>query len=90
MLALWRVLYPGRAAVALDAWADRVVGDGISRGHIEVHAWAPGQPRHGRGHGGDRDKKLVNWTVHDDFLPPTEAQPGLGGGTLDCVGETSE
>ncbi len=90
MLALWRVLYPGRAAVALDAWADRVVGDGISRGHIEVHAWAPGQPRHGRGHGGDRDKKLVRWTVHDDFLPPTEALSGLGGGTLDCVGETTE
>lgn len=90
MLALWRVLHPGRAAASLDAWADRVVGDAISRGHIEVHAWAPGQPRHGRGHGGDRDKKLVRWTIHDDFLPPADAPTGLGGGALDCVGETAK
>jgi hypothetical protein len=34
-----------------------------------VHEWAPGQPRHGRGLFGDRDRKLVRWTVHDDFVP---------------------
>jgi hypothetical protein len=46
-----------------------------------VEAWGPGQPRHGRGFLGDRERKLVRWTIHDDFSlaqetndPETERQ----------------
>ncbi len=51
----------------LGAWTDGVIGGAIEAGTIEVHAWAPGQPRHGRGLYGDRDRKLVRWTVHNDL-----------------------
>lgn len=57
----------GGAHDDLAAWSDAVLGAAIARGTLEVHAWAPGQPRHGRGLHGDRDRKLVRWTVHDDF-----------------------
>lgn len=48
-------------------WSDRVFARAFETGMIEVHEWAPGQPRHGRGFQGDRSRKLVRWTVHDDF-----------------------
>jgi hypothetical protein len=51
----------------LAAWTDGVIGGAIQTGAIEVHAWAPGQPRHGRGLYGDRDRKRARWTVHDDL-----------------------
>ena len=51
----------------LAAWTDAVIGGAVEAGTIEVHAWAPGLPRHGRGLYGDRDRKLVRWTVHDDL-----------------------
>lgn len=58
----------------LATWTDRTIGGAIETGAIEVHAWAPGQPRHGRGLYGDRDRKLVRWTVHDDLrIPATSA-----------------
>lgn len=58
------------ASADAAAWTDAVFGRAIARGAIEVHDWAPGQPRHGRGLNGDRDRKLVRWTVHDDFDLP--------------------
>ena len=61
------------AANGLAAWTDQTIGGAIESGAIEVHAWAPGQPRHGRGLYGDRDRKLVRWTVHDDLQIPTPA-----------------
>ena len=39
-----------------------VRGSDQTRGTIEVQEWAPGQPRHGRGLHGARDRKLVRWT----------------------------
>lgn len=64
---LWATLNGQEAPSNLAAWIDQVFGEAIARGAIEVHAWAPGQPRHGRGLHGDRDRKLVRWTIHDDF-----------------------
>ena len=64
---LWQEVNPRGRPIDLAGWLDRVIGGAIERGSIEVHAWAPGQPRHGRGLFGDRDRKLVCWTVHDDF-----------------------
>lgn len=63
----------GAPANGLAAWTDQTIGGAIESGAIEVHAWAPGQPRHGRGLYGDRDRKLVRWTVHDDLQIPTTA-----------------
>ena len=59
----------GKTTGDLAGWVDTEFGDAINSGRIEVHEWAPGQPRHGRGLFGDRDRKLVRWTVHDDFVP---------------------
>lgn len=67
---LWALAYEQPAPRELGAWIDRIFGLAIERGTIEVHAWAPGQPRHGRGLHGDRDRKLVRWTIHDDFVLP--------------------
>lgn len=64
---LWAASHADETPRDIDAWTDRVFGEAIARGTIEVHAWAAGQPRHGRGLLGDRDRKLVRWTVHDDF-----------------------
>lgn len=62
------------------AWSDRVFGRAFDTGAIEVHEWAPGQPRHGRGFLGDRSRKLVRWTIHDDFtLSRYPAQKELTG-----------
>ncbi len=64
----------------LAAWTDGVIGGAIETGAIEIHAWAPGQPRHGRGLYGDRDRKLVRWTVHDDLeltAPTTDRTGGV-------------
>lgn len=55
----------------IAGWTDEFIGGAIESGAIEVHAWAPGQPRHGRGLYGDRNRKLVRWTVHDDLQMPT-------------------
>lgn len=65
---LWSLVHAEPAPRELGAWIDQVFGLAIERGTIEIQAWAPGQPRHGRGLHGDRDKKLVRWTVHDDFV----------------------
>jgi len=70
-LALWKELYPTTSPTTLDAWIDLTFGDAIAQGTIEVDAWAPGQPRHGRGLYGDRERKLVRWTIHDDFTLPS-------------------
>ena len=64
---LWTEIYGSQPNGELDGWADEVLGGAIERGSIEVSSWSPGQPRHGRGLRGDRDRKLVRWTVHDDF-----------------------
>lgn len=66
-LRLWQGLNGKGRPMDLAGWLDQVFGSAIERGSIEVHAWAPGQPRHGRGLLGDRERKLVCWTVHDDF-----------------------
>lgn len=64
---LWIRMH-GRVTPGLLArWTDAVFGPAIASGAIEIHAWAPGQPRHGRGLFGDRDRKLARWTIHDDF-----------------------
>ncbi|MBL9106389.1 MAG: hypothetical protein JNL82_36035 [Myxococcales bacterium] len=67
---LWAALHGKEEPSDLAAWSDAVFGAAVARGTIEVHEWAPGQPRHGRGHLGDRDRKLVRWTIHDDFDIP--------------------
>ncbi len=65
--ALWTGLFGGPAPRSLAQWSDAVFGAAIASGTLEVHAWSPGQPRHGRGLKGDRDRKRARWTVHDDF-----------------------
>lgn len=67
---LWAALHADAAPPDLAGWCDAVFGAAIARGTIEVLEWAPGQPRHGRGLLGDRDRKLVRWTIHDDFALP--------------------
>lgn len=49
-------------------WMDKVFDRAIRKGWIEVESWEPGQPRHGRGFGGDRQRKRVRWVIHDDFV----------------------
>ncbi|MBT0664916.1 hypothetical protein KI809_11450 [Geobacter pelophilus] len=66
-LRLWQGLNGKGRPLDLAGWLDQVIGGAIELGSIEVHAWAPGQPRHGRGLFGDRERKLARWTVHDDF-----------------------
>lgn len=71
---LWSTVRGNGTERDVDAWTDAVIGGAIEAGTIEVHAWAAGQPRHGRGLYGDRDRKLVYWTIHEDFeLPPARA-----------------
>lgn len=67
---LWSAVHGRPAPPDVSAWADAVLVGAMAAGTIEVHAWAPGQPRHGRGLRGDRDRKLVRWTIHDDFDLP--------------------
>lgn len=67
-LRLWQGLNGKGRPMDLASWVDLIIGGAIERGSIEVHAWAPGQPRHGRGLFGDRERKLVCWTIHDDFF----------------------
>lgn len=64
---LWTRMHGRGGPPSLAQWTDAVFGAAIASGAIEIHAWAPGQPRHGRGLFGDRNRKLVRWTVHDDF-----------------------
>ncbi len=66
---LWAAVMGTEAPPEIAAWVDRVFGAAIAGGSIEVDAWAPGQPRHGVGLYGDRDRRLARWTVHDDFDP---------------------
>lgn len=70
---LWSELDGSIPSNNVDAWADQVFGSAIERGQIEIQAWAPGQPRHGRGLRGDRNQKRVRWTVHEDFDVLTRA-----------------
>lgn len=62
----------GGGSRAGHEWSDRVFGRAFDTGTIEVHEWAPGQPRHGRGFRGDRARKLVRWAIHDDFTLPRD------------------
>jgi hypothetical protein len=75
---LWTALYATSPPRDLGAWTDRVFGEAVEHGAIEVHAWAPGQPRHGRGLHGERGCKLVRWTVHDDFDPAAPTATARG------------
>ena len=70
MRELWCSLHGSRVLSDLAAWQDVVISRAIDSGAIEVHQWAPGQPRHGRGFLGDRNRKLVKWSVHDNFVIP--------------------
>ena len=70
MRELWRLLHRDLKSNNLARWLDLVVSNAIENGAIEVHDWAPGQPRHGRGFLGDRDRKLVRWTIHNNFAVP--------------------
>jgi hypothetical protein len=69
---LWAEVHGAEPPRSVDAWVDQVFGAAIASGAIEVDAWLPGQPRHGRGLFGDRDRKLVRWTIHDDFTLSVE------------------
>jgi hypothetical protein len=75
MRELWRQLHGDVASYDPARWQDLVVDNAIRSGAIEVHDWAPGQPRHGRGFLGDRDRKLVRWTVHNNFTVPDQDAP---------------
>lgn len=55
---------------APDIWFDQVLYRAIQKGSIEIQAWAPGQPRHGRGYLGEKKKQLVKWIIHSDFEIP--------------------
>lgn len=70
---LWSELDSGAKPKSIAAWTDITIGQAIETGTIEVLAWAPGQPRHGRGLYGDRDRKLVKWVIHDDFIVRQES-----------------
>ncbi|HQZ64340.1 MAG TPA: hypothetical protein PLY87_04655 [Planctomycetaceae bacterium] len=70
MRELWHSLHGNRVPGDLAAWQDVVISNAIDSGAIEVHQWAPGQPRHGRGFLGDRNRKLVKWSIHDNFVTP--------------------
>jgi len=65
---LWSALHGDNPPRNLAAWVDATIGSAVDCGTIEVHAWAPGQPRHGRGLYGDRERKLARWTVHENFV----------------------
>jgi hypothetical protein len=67
-------------------WADALLGQAIDAGAIEVQAAEPGQPRHGRGLLGDRQRRLVRWHVHDDF---SAFFARVSGPAAACNGETS-
>ncbi len=63
----WSAWYGTKPNGSLGSWGDRIFQQAFDSGSIEVDAWGPGQPRHGRGFMGDRERKLVRWTIHDDF-----------------------
>lgn len=50
-----------------EQWMDALLGAAFQKGAIELHAAEPGQARHGRGLFGDRQRKLVRWTIHPEF-----------------------
>ena len=50
-----------------EKWMDELLGAALTKGAIELHAAEPGQARHGRGLFGDRQRKLVNWSIHPEF-----------------------
>lgn len=50
-----------------ERWMDELLGAALTKGAIELHAAEPGQARHGRGLFGDRQRKLVNWSIHPEF-----------------------
>ena len=63
----WAAWYGTQPNGNLGTWGDQTFQQAFDTGSIEVDAWGPGQPRHGRGFLGDRERKLVRWTIHDDF-----------------------
>ncbi|MBD2487169.1 hypothetical protein [Aulosira sp. FACHB-615] len=52
---------------SFEKWMDELLGAALTKGAIELHAAEPGQARHGRGLFGDRQRKLVNWSIHPEF-----------------------
>lgn len=48
-------------------WMDSLCEEAGRSGAVEVEAAEPGQPRHGRGLGGDRRRQLVRWQIHEPF-----------------------
>lgn len=71
VLKLWHELYGAKEPPEPALWQDRIIGTALASGSIEVHTWAPGQPRHGRGLFGERERKLVRWTIHNNFSVPS-------------------
>lgn len=49
------------------AWTDRLLGEAIRTGVVELLSSEPGQPRHGRGLFGDARQKLLSWRIHPGF-----------------------
>lgn len=54
-------------ANSFEKWMDELLGAALKKGAIELHAAEPGQARHGRGLFGDRQRKLINWSIHPEF-----------------------
>lgn len=63
----WSAWHGSKPNGTIGSWGDRIFQQAFDSGSIEVEAWLPGQPRHGRGFLGDRERKLVRWIIHDDF-----------------------
>ena len=62
-------MFPAPAAndSTFIAWTDRLLGEAIRTGVVELLSSEPGQPRHGRGLFGDAQQKLLRWRVHPGF-----------------------
>jgi hypothetical protein len=56
-----------RASGDFEQWMDVLLGAALKRGAIELHGAEPGQARHGRGLFGERERKLVRWSVHPEL-----------------------
>ncbi|MEH2241589.1 hypothetical protein [Nostoc sp.] len=54
-------------ANSFEKWMDELLGAAFKKGAIELHAAESGQARHGRGLFGDRQRKLINWSIYPEF-----------------------